>query len=73
VFLWLLVVTNHAAHSKRPTTDMDLCCLLDSKGPLLQASDLVTVLGDLLERGAHCIADVLFDLLLTLYARAAFI
>ncbi|KAF8316434.1 PAP/OAS1 substrate-binding domain-containing protein, partial [Clavulina sp. PMI_390] len=29
---------------------MDLCCLLDSKGPQLQASDLVTMLGDLLER-----------------------
>ena len=30
---------------------MDLCCLIDSKGPPLQASDLVTMLGDLLERG----------------------
>ena len=51
---------------------MDLCCLLDSKGPPLQASDLVTVLGDLLERGTCCIADVLFDLLLTPSARATF-
>ncbi|KAF9516649.1 hypothetical protein BS47DRAFT_1483802 [Hydnum rufescens UP504] len=31
-------------------SDMDLCCLIDSKGPPLQASDLVTMLGDLLER-----------------------
>ena len=32
-------------------TDMDLCCLLDSKRTQLQASDLVNMLGDLLERG----------------------
>lgn len=31
--------------------DMDLCCLIDSK-ERLSASDLVTMLGDLLERGA---------------------
>ena len=31
--------------------DMDLCCLIDS-GERLSASDLVTMLGDLLERGA---------------------
>lgn len=30
--------------------DMDLCCLIDS-GERLNASDLVTMLGDLLERG----------------------
>jgi hypothetical protein len=42
----------HAAHLCS-TADMDLCCLLDSKGPQLQASDLVTMLGDLLERGEH--------------------
>lgn len=32
--------------------DMDLCCLIDSEAPPLQASDLVTMLGNLLERGA---------------------
>lgn len=31
--------------------DMDLCCLIDSE-ERLAASDLVTMLGDLLERGA---------------------
>lgn len=30
--------------------DMDLCCLIDSK-ERLAATDLVTMLGDLLERG----------------------
>lgn len=30
--------------------DMDLCCLIDS-GERLSATDLVTMLGDLLERG----------------------
>jgi len=30
--------------------DMDLCCLIDSE-ERLSASDLVTMLGDLLERG----------------------
>ncbi len=32
--------------------DMDLCCLIDSN-ERLAASDLVTMLGDLLERGLH--------------------
>lgn len=32
--------------------DMDLCCLIDS-GERLNASDLVTMLGDLLERGQY--------------------
>ena len=32
---------------------MDLCCLIDS-GERLNASDLVTMVGDLLERGAYC-------------------
>jgi terminal uridylyltransferase len=32
-------------------TDMDLCCLIDSD-ERLSATDLVTMLGDLLERGA---------------------
>jgi terminal uridylyltransferase len=32
--------------------DMDLCCLIDSK-ERLAATDLVTMLGDLLERGMH--------------------
>lgn len=31
---------------------MDLCCLIDSK-ERLAATDLVTMLGDLLERGMH--------------------
>lgn len=31
-------------------TDMDLCCLIDSD-ERLSASDMVTMLGDLLERG----------------------
>ncbi|KAF8335781.1 uncharacterized protein EI90DRAFT_2992843, partial [Cantharellus anzutake] len=31
-------------------SDMDMCCLIDSKGPILPASDLVNALGDLLER-----------------------
>jgi hypothetical protein len=31
---------------------MDLCCLIESKGPLPQAADLVSMLGDLLERGS---------------------
>ncbi|KDQ16927.1 hypothetical protein BOTBODRAFT_220517 [Botryobasidium botryosum FD-172 SS1] len=31
-------------------SDMDLCCLIDSDQPPLAASDLVTMLGDLLER-----------------------
>lgn len=31
-------------------TDMDLCCLIDSE-ERLPASDLVTMVGDLLERG----------------------
>ena len=30
---------------------MDLCCLIDSSQPPLSASDLVTMVGDLLERG----------------------
>ena len=33
--------------------DMDLCCLIDSDRPPLNASDLVTMVGDLLERGVH--------------------
>jgi hypothetical protein len=32
--------------------DMDLCCLIDSE-ERLAATDLVTMLGDLLERGMH--------------------
>ena len=36
-------------------TDMDLCCLIDAKGPILPASDLVNTLGDLLERGKDCV------------------
>jgi terminal uridylyltransferase len=32
-------------------SDMDLCCLLDAKDPC-SATDLVTMLGDLLERGS---------------------
>jgi hypothetical protein len=35
--------------------DMDLCCLIDSK-ERLAATDLVTMLGDLLERGESPIA-----------------
>ena len=36
--------------------DMDLCCLIDSE-ERLAATDLVTMLGDLLERGkSHCIS-----------------
>ncbi|KIJ23540.1 hypothetical protein M422DRAFT_77231 [Sphaerobolus stellatus SS14] len=31
-------------------SDMDLCCLIDSSQPPLSASDLVTMVGDLLER-----------------------
>lgn len=31
---------------------MDLCCLIDSD-ERLSATDLVTMLGNLLERGAH--------------------
>ncbi|KAF8513399.1 hypothetical protein JB92DRAFT_227219 [Gautieria morchelliformis] len=31
-------------------SDMDLCCLIDSNQPPLNASDLVTMVGDLLER-----------------------
>jgi len=31
--------------------DMDLCCLIDSNQPPLSASDMVIMLGDLLERG----------------------
>ena len=33
-------------------SDMDLCCLIDSD-ERLAATDLVTMLGDLLERGAY--------------------
>jgi terminal uridylyltransferase len=33
--------------------DMDLCCLIDSDQPPLNASDLVTMVGDLLERGVQ--------------------
>ena len=32
--------------------DMDLCCLIDSE-ERLSASDLVTMVGDLLERGVY--------------------
>lgn len=32
---------------------MDLCCLIDSE-ERLSATDLVTMLGDLLERGRAC-------------------
>lgn len=35
--------------------DMDLCCLIDSQ-ERLAATDLVTMLGDLLERGKSPIA-----------------
>lgn len=45
-----------------PATDMDLCCLLDSKGPQLQASDLVTMLGDLLERGERRCRTMLYPI-----------
>ncbi|KAJ7115558.1 hypothetical protein C8R43DRAFT_1038814 [Mycena crocata] len=31
-------------------SDMDLCCLIDGSAPKLSATDLVTMLGDLLER-----------------------
>jgi terminal uridylyltransferase len=34
--------------------DMDLCCLIDSE-ERLAATDLVTMLGDLLERGKHLV------------------
>lgn len=36
----------------RDCADMDLCCLIDSE-ERLSASDLVTMLGDLLERGQY--------------------
>lgn len=36
---------------------MDLCCLIDS-GERLSASDLVTMVGDLLERGACTVPSV---------------
>lgn len=35
---------------ERLVVDMDLCCLIDSE-ERLAATDLVTMLGDLLERG----------------------
>lgn len=39
--------------------DMDLCCLIDSE-ERLSASDLVTMLGDLLERGTIIHNDPLY-------------
>lgn len=43
---------------------MDLCCLIDSE-ERLSATDLVTMLGDLLERGVYyCIPRCPFDCLL---------
>jgi hypothetical protein len=33
------------------STDMDLVCLIDNKEAALHASDLVAMIGDLLERG----------------------
>ncbi len=39
------------AYAQRPA-DMDLVCLIDNKEAALHASDLVAMIGDLLERGA---------------------
>jgi terminal uridylyltransferase len=39
-----------SSHLKSFPIDMDLCCLIDSE-ERLSATDLVTMLGDLLERG----------------------
>ena len=44
------VSTDSSNHLKSFFIDMDLCCLIDSE-ERLSATDLVTMLGDLLERG----------------------
>lgn len=37
--------------TQSPFSDMDLVCLIDNKEAALHASDLVAMIGDLLERG----------------------
>ena len=47
----LISASSYLNHTSK-YVDMDLCCLIDSK-ERLAATDLVTMLGDLLERGIH--------------------
>lgn len=49
-------------HVLRKPVDMDLCCLIDA-GERLAASDLVAMVGDLLERGIS--SPTFFESLLT--------
>lgn len=44
------MISSGAGRSDKYILDMDLCCLIDSE-VRLSATDLVTMLGDLLERG----------------------
>jgi terminal uridylyltransferase len=52
-------------------SDMDLCCLIDSD-ERLAATDLVTMLGDLLERGAYHTFYLIFFLGLTISPETKF-
>lgn len=46
----VMVCTSGSSSAPHAFADMDLCCLIDSD-ERLPAADLVTMLGDLLERG----------------------